>query len=179
MRVEFEFTIDELVDSHMRLMARSKVARSWRWEGLATMSLFTALFAYVINSDRGGIVWAGIGAMLGAMSYLFTRKNAVSRRLRKYFIEQLRTEGPFTFQVELSERGISTRQLNNQITFEWANVEEILETEDSIDIYVRGGSGVFVRKRAFVSKDDMKEFINLAKRYFDASRISSDRQHAS
>jgi hypothetical protein len=51
----------------------------------------------------------------------------------------------------LTAVGVWIRQLNKQTTYEWESVEEIEETEDSVDIYTKDGGGLIVRKRAFTS----------------------------
>ena len=47
MRVQFEITLEDLVDSSKRVLARSKAA-SWKWQGMAYSALVGWLLAFVI-----------------------------------------------------------------------------------------------------------------------------------
>jgi hypothetical protein len=68
-------------------------------------------------------------------------------------------------QVELTDKGIWTKQQNTQIIHEWAIVEEIQETDDSIDFFMRNGTATVVRKRAFESEESKREFLDIARQY--------------
>jgi hypothetical protein len=61
--------------------------------------------------------------------------------------------------------------MNKQIVLEWESVEEITESEDSVDIFTRDGGGVIVRKRAFKSSEELEQFIGLAQSYLEVCRM--------
>jgi hypothetical protein len=125
---------------------------------LAIYALFPGPFA---NKMSAGF----IGAIVAACIYSFTDRSTVSRRLRKLCREQIGTDGPVRVQVELTDKGISTKQQNTQIIHEWANVETVQETDDSIYFFMRGGTATAVRKRAFESEEIKREFMGLARQY--------------
>jgi hypothetical protein len=64
-----------------------------------------------------------------------------------------------------ANKGIWTKQQNTQIIHEWANVEEVQETNDSIYFFMRNGAATAVRKRAFESEEIKREFMDLAKQH--------------
>jgi hypothetical protein len=80
--------------------------------------------------------------------------------------------------MELTENGIWTRQLGTQIIFEWANVEDVVENEDDIEFVMRDGGGVIVRKRAFASTDEQRQFMEVTRSRLNASRTSSNWLHS-
>src|SRR5882724_1061273 len=181
MRVEFNYTIDDILDVQMRLLKRSREARAWRWRNLTLTSLLSGafLFAVIPEGIIGRLVMGSIGVLSGAAVYLALNDVTVKRRLRKWCEENAGTDRIFTCDVELSDSGVHTNSNGTQIIYAWANVNEIKETEDSVDIYFEKGGLVVVRNRAFTSPADRERFIELAKQYSDAARKSSEPNDAS
>ena len=167
MLVQFDATLDDFVDVTTRCLARSKQIRKWRWEGLLTSALIALLAIYALFPGPFAIkMLAGFtGAIFVACIYPFTYRSTVNRRLRKLCREQIGADGPVRVEVELTDKGIWTKQQNTQIIHEWANVEVVQETDDSIDFFMRNGTATVVRKRAFESEETKREFMDLAKQY--------------
>jgi len=181
MRVQFNYTIDDIVDLQMRLLKRSRVARAWRWRNLALTSLLAGAFLFAVIPERitGRIVMGTIGVLSGAAVYLALNDVIVKRRLRKWCEENAGTDRIFTCDVELSDSGVHTNSNGTQIIYAWSNVNEIKKTEDSVDIYFEKGGLVVVRNRAFTSPADRQRFIELAKQYSAMARKPSDPSGAS
>lgn len=167
MKVEFDYTIEDMVDVHMRVLKRSRAARAWRWRDLVMTSLFTGafLFAVIPEEITARIIVGILGLLLGAVLYPVVNEMTVKRRLRKWCEEHAGTQRTFTCEVELNQSGIHARQNGTQIIYAWENVTEIKETEDSVDIYSEKGGLVVVRKRAFTSPGEHQRFVELAKQY--------------
>ena len=179
MRIQFEATLDDYIDVHECLMARSKVARSWQLQGAAATALLSGLIAGIIvfvlsRTVEGGMISAIIAAIASAAISGILHRNTVKRRMYKYWREQFGDRTSFPVEMEITESGIRTSQLGTQMIFEWANVEEVKETKDTIQFYMRSGGGVFVRKRAFESTEDEQQFIKYTQRYLNISRTSSN-----
>jgi len=113
---------------------------------------------------------AGIAGVAGALLFPVLRMWLVKQRLRRYYGEILGSSSPFNVQVELSPKGVRTKQKTGQVTFEWGQVESIRETADSIDIYARHGGLVVVRKRAFASAQEIEQFVQEAERHLAHAR---------
>jgi YcxB-like protein len=167
MRVQFDATLDDYVDVATRCLARSKQIRKWRWDGLLTSGLMAwlAIYALFPGPFAKKMLAGFIGAIVAACVYPFTYRSTISRRLRKLCREQIGTDGPVRVQVELTDKGICTKQQNTQIIHEWANVAVIQETDDSIDFFMRDGAATVVRKRAFESEETKREFMDLSRQY--------------
>jgi hypothetical protein len=167
MLVQFDATLDDFVDVTTRGLARSKRYRKWRWDGLLTTCLMAWLVIYVLfpGPPAKKMLAGFIVAAVTACIYPFTIRSTVNRRLRKICREQIGTGGPVRVQVEITDKGIWTKQQNTQIIHEWANVEVIQETDDSICFFMRNGSAIAVRKRAFESEETKREFLDLARQY--------------
>ena len=167
MRVQFEFTIDDVVDVQIRALRRSRAARAWRRWDLVTTSLLTGvlLFALIPTETIGKIITGLFGLVLGALLYPAINESTVKRRLRKLCEENAGSEQVFICEVELNESGVHTRQNSMEIIYAWDNVKEIQETKDSVDIYAEKGGSVVVRKRAFREPEEQQQFIDLATQY--------------
>src|SRR5262249_42755908 len=140
MNVKFEFTPEDQIDASKRFLARSKVISSWRWKGLVYAALITWLlvFSFVTYFYRDPQFGAFIGivaAGLSAVMYPSSHKRAVAKRLRKLHQEQFGNAERFLCEVELTLEGVSIKQMNQRVMYEWASVAEIQETKDSVDIF--------------------------------------------
>ena len=94
MKVQTEVTVEDFIDAHEKALARSRVARSWRYQGAATTAVISALFAGAIGFlIIGRTVTAGLigGAMMAVISAAISwnlHGNTVRKRLRNYYLEQ-------------------------------------------------------------------------------------------
>lgn len=175
MIVQFDATIDDVVDVSMRALARSKTLRAWNWQGLLTAALLAGLPLFiVVQGGTGKKIMAGFGAaLLAAALYVMTYKGSVEKRVRKLCLAQLGGDKPFRVEVELTESGVALRQLKTQHIYDWSTIVEIKEVNDAIYFYQRDGSGFAVRSRGFESIGKECEFIQLARRYFEAAQSAN------
>jgi uncharacterized membrane protein len=172
MLVQFEFTQDDLVDVSKRSMARSKVTQAWRWQGMVYSALFAWLlvFAFFFSTPLKGALIGLAAAAVSALIFPATHKRGLDKRLRKLLRENLGDRNSFICEVELTSNGVSTKQMNQEITTEWQSIKEIVATDDSVDIIGQHGGGVVVRNRAFESPEHRKQFVDLARSYLESSR---------
>lgn len=172
MRVQFDATLDDFVDVMSRCLARSGKLRSWRLDWLSTQCfiVWLAIYALLPGSTGKRTLIAVIGAAIGVCIFPFFNRSSQIRRLREMTREQIGSDGPVPILVELSEQGISTKQLKTQIFHEWSRVAAIEETDDSIDFFMHDGSATIVRKRAFTSAEEKDEFLKFAQKHFEAAR---------
>ncbi len=172
MRVQFEVTQEDMVDVSRRFLARSEVAKSWRWQGLASTAFFAWLlvFAFFFATPLKGTLIGLAAAAVSALIYPTLHKRAVNKRLRKLHHEKLGDTNSFICEVELTPNGVWTRLMNQQITYEWESIKEIVVTEDSVDIIGQHDGGVVVRNRAFESLEHREQFIDLARSYLEKRR---------
>src|SRR5262249_52865198 len=160
MRVRFEATLDDVVDVSLRALARSRVARGWRWQGSLAAGVLTGITLFLTLSllDPLGqeppelkFILTALGAVSTAVIYPFMYRWIVATRLRNYCKEKLGAAAPFTVEVQLDPEAVRVKQLGTEVAIEWASVEEIQEREDSVDIVTRHSEIIAVRRRAFDS----------------------------
>ena len=120
------------------------------------------------NTRQGGI--ASLAALFAALIYPGLQRRSINKRLHKLQREKFGDTNRFLCEVELTAARIWIRQGDTQISYEWRVVEEIVDTEDAVDIITRDGGGVTVRNRAFQSADERRAFIELAQNLVAQSR---------
>ena len=74
MHIEYDTTPEEFADAHLRLQARSKMARRTRWQATAWVAVLTGLLLYLLLTLRGAspterATVAALGSVLAAGSY--------------------------------------------------------------------------------------------------------------
>ena len=175
MQVRFEYTIADLVDVQMRVLKHSRTARAWRWQDLIITSLLSGvlMFAIIPEGITGKLIVGTIGLVTGALFYVPLNEATVRRRLRKFFAEQVGANKPLFCEVELKDSGVHTSSNGTQLIFAWENVNEIKETQDSVDISSERGGLVVVRKRAFTSPEAQLQFVGLANQYLKMAQKAS------
>src|SRR5437870_3398858 len=118
MRVEFNYTIDDIVDVQLRLLNRSRAARAWRWRNAALTSLVAGafLFAVIPEGIAGRTVMGTIGLLSGAAVYLALNDVIVKRRLRKWCEENAGSDKTFTCEVESGTNLFAFKFVLNTLT---------------------------------------------------------------
>lgn len=182
MRIQFEFTIDELVDLQERVAERSKVARKWRRQGMTLTAVLGGLiwgvpsliFLYFIFLASWALLFAFVPALIGAAIALSQYHGKARQQYHKYFREKYGDRNTFPFELELSAAGICTRQFGVQSTYEWSLVEEMTTSESSVEFDLFGGGAISVKRRAFASAIEQQAFIDAARQYLNVSRTSSN-----
>lgn len=176
MRVEFDASLDDMVDAAFRALSPSRSFSPYRWTDNLGGAIFSGLVAgtacyWVIpGSQEVRIVVAGFAGVASAALFPILRIWEIKQRLRRYYREILGSYLPFSVEVELTPEGVCTKQKTGQTTYAWQQVESIRETADSIDVYARHGGLVVVRKRAFESAGQMQQFVEKAGSYLMHAR---------
>jgi hypothetical protein len=173
MRVQFTYTQEDLVDATMRFSARSKSLRGLRRKRsmLSALLLGSVIFV-VLRFSMKGAIGGAVAALIALIIDPFTHRYQYRRNLRKIFKEQYGEDNEFICDVEVLPEGLNISGKNSQCHTEWATIEEIMSTEDSVDIFGRKGGGVIVRSRAFSSAEERQRFIDLARDYVNRARAT-------
>ena len=170
-RASFEFTVDDLVDVGERVLVRSKVVRDMRRGGtiLTALAVAAIVFVAVGFSMPVRIACALVSAVIVAVAYPVVRRSLVRSRLRAFWREKLKGDGPFTCEVELTPDGVTTRQLQTTISLPWSQVASVTEVPDGVEIWGRNNELIVVRERAFGSLEAKRRFSEAIR-----SRIQED-----
>lgn len=175
MIVEFDATLDDVVDVSMRSLARSKTVRAWSWQGLLTNALLSAVLMFAILPASFGtrLFFAIVVAFITAGIYLWTYKGRIEKRMRKLCMEQIGPNSPFPVRVELSESNIKVTSQKTEYLHDWSAFAEVEESGDAIYFWKRDGGGFAVRRRGFASESDKDQLLKDARRLVQAARTES------
>ena len=172
MKVKFDFTMDDLVDSAGRTVSRSAVARGWRAQRLIVPCLLSAVVAYLVvpGSQERKLVAAVIAAAICAAIAPFSGAGSRKRRLEQYFREQFGGDGPFSCEVELTPAALVSTQRGMRTERAWPTITQIQVTDNSVDFITQGAGSLIVRNRAFASREERDAFVSLARSYAPQAR---------
>jgi YcxB-like protein len=175
MRVHFTHSLEEIVDAWLRVHKRSKVVRGMRRNRAVLFALMTALLVLVFFrfSFRGFMV-AAVAALIYVIIDPWFYGYEQRKNLRKLLRERYGEQDEFVCQVELLPHTLKTTTSGVEVNFPWEAIEEIVETSDTVDIFARQGFCT-VRNRAFSSRDEQQQFIDLAREYMNKKRLGTDK----
>lgn len=168
MRVQFEATLEEVVDVQMRSMARSAVARRWRRRSTLIFALFVGLTVFLLTHSRPLLVQLPLalaGAGLAVLLYPRLYQRSAQKRLRQLAEQYLGGAATVEIQVELAAEGMRVHQRNTDLLFPWADVEQIEQTEAGVEVVSASEGLLVVRRRAFASDEEIEQFLALAQQY--------------
>jgi len=165
MKVHVKVTLEELVDTHMRTMARSKYLRQLRLTSALISALLGGGCLFALIPDRFHVKLAtGVsGAVASAVICFWLHPRIMKRRIRRLIRENLGDDEAFSEEVELSPDGVHVTQVSCNTMFPWKNIEQIIDNPEFIEFRERHGGIVVVRVRAFVSSDAQCEFVRIAR----------------
>ena len=102
------------------------------------------------------------GMAIGGGGYWLNYPQGVKRRVLNYIRAQVASDEPEPFAVELRDDCVWTKQGRTQLSFEWSNVAEILDSEDAIEFVMHDGGFVVVRNKGFATGQARREFKQIA-----------------
>ncbi|GMV99964.1 MAG: hypothetical protein AMXMBFR84_11030 [Candidatus Hydrogenedentota bacterium] len=174
MHIQYEMTVDDIVDAQIRSIRRSGVHQQWRVESAVYMAFISALLVLVLVRDPivVAVFMAVAAGVLGAILQWFVYEGSMRKRMKKYVLEAYKGNAPKLFQVELRPDAIWTQSGYTQIVFDWRDVNEIVEDEEVIEFLMNGGY-FLVRKARLSSATTAADFVALAKRYLLQSKSTT------
>lgn len=107
---------------------------------------------------------------------VFVLPNLAKTEYRRFYEFHFPNFEQEVVRVELHNNGVSCSHLSDSSFYSWQNFTHIVETEDSIHLYMTGGRGMAVRKNGFANDHELKVFLAFsgdripAKQITDASR---------
>jgi hypothetical protein len=167
--LEFNSTLDEIVDANMRLAARTSAYRQERRRAQWTVAACYGI-ASVIAVFRGldavspiaAAITAGFAIGSGALGFFaygrfhdwYARRNC-SRMVRDLY----RGLEPVGCAFEVRQDALWTKVKDIETSFPWSSLTRVDDGPDSIELWFNPGLAV-VRNRAFRSQDERRLFLD-------------------
>ena len=166
MTVHFEATLEDYVDVHRR--SAGPRLRVYLYSAFVSLLIggLISFTLYLIFRD-----WL-VTIMIATVTVAVTTATMISlpeRNIREFLVKRIKLKSPVPTEFEITPAALTTSALGQTVTQQWKLIENIEETADAI--YFRNVFGLYtaVRKRAFQSDEDMKQFLDLAREYWSAA----------
>ena len=91
--------------------------------------------------------------------HLLIYKELVRRGIRKALAKALGSDQSIPSEYELDDDGLAFRQLGNEVRFSWANVVEVNDRKNAVEIVVKPTAIAIIPKRIFDGADDLQKWI--------------------
>jgi hypothetical protein len=166
-RVEFDSTLDEVVDVNFRLAEHTKAFRRQRmWSQilvggcLAAMMVVTVVTRGPIPPIAMVVVVAAAVAIGAFFGYLYRHFHNwyIQRHYRRMVKEMLGGADTVRCEFELRPDVLWCKTPVAETSFPWSRLTQVNDTEDSVEMWFDPGLAV-VRNRAFPGPDDRRDFV--------------------
>lgn len=173
-RVEFDSTLDEIVDVNMRLVEHTAAYRQQRrrsqWAvGVCVIGAPVAIvLAQTEMPSYATLAFASSAALVGGLTVGFLYGRYHDRHVRHHYrriakemhggVEQVHWE------FELRKDALWTKSPHAEVSFPWARLTRVSDTRGSIELWFDPGLAV-VRDRAFPTQEDRERFLDAVKNY--------------
>ena len=172
--IEFDSTLDEIVDVNMRLVEHTAAYRQQRtrfqWAvGVCVAGALVAIILVQTEMPSYAALAIASSAALGggvAVGFLYGRYH--DRHVRHYYrriakemyggVEQVHWE------FELRKDALWTKSAHAEVSFPWVRLTRVNDTQGSIELWFDPGLAV-VRDRAFPTEKDRERFLDAVKNY--------------
>ena len=175
MRLAFDYTLDEMADTSLRAMRRSKSVQAIRSREIWTTAIVVAIAVFVAWNVSAGhwqefdagsqAIVIAVSIAIGALMFYIYRAyydSTVRSRLLRITQEQFDKSLSHRCEIEVREDALWVHQDNIEILHEWKDREQIDDTGDAVELCFRNGI-VVVRNRAFDSAQQRAEFVSLCR----------------
>jgi hypothetical protein len=169
MKIEFDATIDELVDVHLRLTADTAANRSQRrlsqlFTALCAAGVFATSVPWHTRQPLGLLVAFAVGGtLLLAAAVWFVQGRVhdwyVRRHAYRALLETYGEDAHWVF--EIRDDGLWSRARDVELLLPWSGLTRITEADD-VELWFDTGLAA-IRARALSSADDRQRFLTAVK----------------
>lgn len=163
MKISYESSLEEAVNSHIRLWELSKTARQWKRQGLILIPfLFLLVNWFLYDSFVEKTVFTILGCAVFIPLYLFFHRRILLKRIRKMLVEYLGSDQPVSCQYEFNDEGLVFRRQGTEVKFEWSAIQSVNLVESGIEILVKNNGGIAILPRRIFSEEEMQVWYDFA-----------------
>lgn len=164
--VEYDATLDELVDVEMRMVKRTATyGRQRRESQWAVGTIVVGVLVVKLQEQLPIVLIIAISVTCGtAAAYLYGtfHERYIRRHYRSMASELYRGVSTIRCAVDLRDEIVWTKTGDAEISFRWSGCTDINDTDDSIEMWFDPGL-VVVRSRAFHTEAERQAFLQIAR----------------
>lgn len=168
LRVEFDFSLDEVVELHRYQIKRTREGASWRkreqWHFAVAFALVLATVLLMTGRARNATsaAWVVGGAsalgLVLMVPYGWYYDHVVKTRTRRVLAEQLGA-GPYHCSIEIRPGGLWVSQCGVELNFLWPEAISVEDTPEGIMTVFKAGR-VLAQSRGFRSPAHRQKFLD-------------------
>lgn len=171
MEVEYSLTPEDLLAlMRSRQRMNTRPASGWLWAllfGLLVVLYFLADAAPAFM-PRGFLPGWGVGLFCGLALFLLFA--VLARRSQNNVLKDARNQWLFaTRRITLSPEEFSIASWFARFSYRWEAVSDIRVTPGHVFLFITSTDAAVVPRRAFRDQDHFKEFVALARRYWEGA----------
>ena len=178
-RIEFDTTVDELVDVNMRLLehtsayGQQRKQAQWAWAVIAAGGAAVFLLRGTAVPSYGALAIAGVGALLSGLAVGSLQGRYYERYVRQHYrrvVNELYGEAPLThWEFEIRPDTLWCRSEHSEVAFPWSRLRRVEDVPGAIELWFDPGLAV-VRDRAFSAPEERRAFFDTVTKYLPNAR---------
>jgi hypothetical protein len=164
--LEFERTIEDLIDFNMFHMAHSPSIKRQYWNTriwttiLVTLLLLSVIFLLTHSLSTFDYVYSFLGSALIFWGYPYGYKREMIHRLYKLLGEGENESVLGSCTITLSPDGIYTKTEKSEGKINWSAVIKTVQSEKHIFLYIGSVNAFVIPKAAFANNKTKQEFLD-------------------
>ena len=179
MEVAYSLTLEDLrafrrdLAQKKKRPARKKVVPGWLF-----WALLAVVWALLIWVNPDILDWFGhgwglflLGFLTGILSLVFLALGLTRRSERRHYANPANARHFGPRRLGISPDGVNVVSETSRIFESWAAVLKITATDEHAFLYDASNRAHVVPRRAFIDQADFERFVELARRYFEESRL--------
>ncbi len=164
MKLEYESTLPELAEPHIRLFLRSDTFRKQRLNSSLVSGIVLIAFLYLTYSGpHSGIVLAlsiiPFGFLIAAITY-WAYKHIVAHRILKYVEREIADEIPAMASYAVESSQLVCRSAGVEITFSLDDIDQVNEENGYVELSFGKRGLCTIPSRVFDSDSHKSEFLS-------------------
>lgn len=162
MTLTHEVTLEDAVESGVRIYLRSRNYALTRWRGAILCAGMFAFFAFLGFHAKENIslgVVCAAAAAWGAGLFLLVYKSTVRRRIQKYMTTEIKGSWPRTRRVAINEGKLIVSETGAGQTFALANLDRVNVDAHYVEFTFGDRGACLIPLRAFASADEKNTFM--------------------
>jgi hypothetical protein len=179
-RIEFDSTIDEVVDVNMQMVKQTTTYHQQRGRMQWTLAVCAAGgVAVALLRGRAAPSYAAlaiassaaltVGIVLG-MLYGWYHDRYIRQHYRRMVDEMYGHAEVIHWEFEVRPDTLWTRSQHAEVAFPWSRLRRISDAPGSIELWFDPGLAV-VRDRVFSGQEDRQEFLDTVRRYLPEGAV--------
>ena len=178
-RIEFDSTVDELVDVNMRLVGRTAAYRQQRQQMQWALGLCAAsgVAVFLLRGSAvpsyGALAIASFAAPVAgiAVGILYGRyyERYVRQHYRRMVDELYGKTAVIHWEFEIRPDILWSRSQHAEVAFPWSRLRSVEDVPGAIELWFDPGLAI-VRDRGFSDQEERRAFIDTLTRYLPSDR---------